>query len=165
MLGDSPNAGDAHGCGRLTVDRTRVYPLFYMHLNKVFVLGNLTKDPELRSTSSGQSVCTFGLATNRFYTTGEGKKEQQVEFHTIVAWGKQAELIHQYSKKGSMLLVEGRLQRRDWTDDKGMKHWRTEIVAERLQLGPRMTKKAEPISEIITDPAEEAAAQPTPVVA
>src|SRR5919205_969780 len=89
-----------------------------MNLNKVFVLGNLTKDPELRSTPSGQSVCTFGLATNRFYTTGEGKKEQQVEYHTIVAWGKQAEVIQQYAKKGGLLLVEGRLQTRDWLDDK-----------------------------------------------
>jgi single-strand DNA-binding protein len=131
-----------------TVDRTRAYPLFYMNLNKVFVLGNLTKDPELRSTASGQSVCTFGLATNRFYTTGDGKKEQAVEFHTIVAWGKQAEVIQQYSKRGSLLLVEGRLQRRDWTDDKGVKHWRTEIVAERLQLGPKMGKKTESVHEM-----------------
>jgi single-strand DNA-binding protein len=119
-----------------------------MNLNKVFVLGNVTKDPELRSTPSGQSVCTFGLATNRFYTTGDGKKEQAVEFHTIVAWGKQAELIQQYSKKGSLLLVEGYLRTRDWLDDKGAKHWRTEIVAERLQLGPRMGKKAESVQEI-----------------
>jgi single-strand DNA-binding protein len=132
-----------------------VCPLFCMHLNKVFVLGNLTKDPELRSTSSGQSVCTFRLATNRFYTTGEGKKEQAVEYHTIVAWGKQAELLQQYSKKGSLLLVEGRLQTRDWQDDKGVKHWKTEIVAERLQLGPRMGKKAEPVQEIeVSAPAE-----------
>jgi single-strand DNA-binding protein len=126
-----------------------------MHLNKVFVLGNLTKDPELRSTSSGQSVCTFGLATNRFYTTGEGKKEQQVEYHTIVAWGTQAEVIQQYSKKGSLLLVEGRLQTRDWQDDRGVKHWKTEIVAERLQLGPRMGKKAEAVHDIeVSTPAE-----------
>jgi single-strand DNA-binding protein len=130
-----------------------------MNLNKVFVLGNVTKDPELRSTSSGQSVCTFGLATNRFYTTGEGKKEQQVEYHTIVAWGKQAQLIQQYSKKGSLLLVEGRLQTRDWQDDKGVKHWRTEIVAERLQLGPKLSKKAEPVHEIdMSAPAEPAPA-------
>jgi single-strand DNA-binding protein len=126
-----------------------------MNLNKVFVLGNLTKDPELRSTPSGQSVCTFGLATNRFYTTGEGKKEQQVEYHSIVAWGKQAELIQQYSKKGSLLLVEGRLQTRDWQDDKGVKHWKTEIVAERLQLGPKMGKQAESVHEIeVSTPAE-----------
>ena len=130
-------------------------PISIMNLNKVFVLGNLTKDPELRSTASGQLVCSFGLATNRFYTTGEGKKEQQVEFHTIVAWGKQAEVIQQYSKKGSLLLVEGRLQTRDWQDDKGVKHWRTEIVAERLQLGPKMGKQAAPVQEIeVSTPAE-----------
>jgi single-strand DNA-binding protein len=66
-----------------------------MNLNKVFVLGNVTKDPELRQTPAGTAVCIFGLATNRFYTTSEGKKEQAVEFHTIVAWGKQAEVIQQ----------------------------------------------------------------------
>ncbi len=134
--------------GRPMVDRTRVYPPKYMNLNKVFVLGNVTKDPELRSTPSGQSVCTFGLATNRFYTTGEGKKEQQVEYHTIVAWGRQAEVIQQYAKKGSLLLVEGRNQTRTWQDDKGIKHWKTEIVAERLQLGPKLGKKADPVQEI-----------------
>lgn len=132
-----------------------MHPLFHMQLNKVLVLGNVTKDPEMRSTPSGHSVCTFGLATNRFYTTGEGKKEQAVEYHTIVAWGKQAELIQQYTKKGSLLLVEGRLQTRNWQDDKGVKHWRTEIVAERLQLGPKMGKKAEPVQEIdMSMPAE-----------
>ncbi len=118
-------------------------------------MGNVTKDPEMRSTPSGQAVCTFGLATNRHFTTGEGKKEQQVEFHTIVAWGKLAELIQQYSKKGSLLLVEGYLRTRDWQDDKG-KHWKTEIVAERLQLGPKMGKKAEPVQEIeVSTPAEQ----------
>jgi len=126
-----------------------------LNLNKVFVLGNVTKDPELRSTPSGQSVCTFGLATNRFYTTGEGKKEQAVEFHTIVAWGKNAEVIQKYSKKGSLLLVEGRLQTRDWQDDKGVKHWRTEIIAERLQLGPKLGKKSETVHEFeVSAPAE-----------
>jgi single-strand DNA-binding protein len=151
-------------CGLPSGPYTRVSPIS-MNLNKVFVLGNVTKDPELRTTPSGQSVCTFGLATNRFYTTGEGKKEQQVEYHTIVAWGKQAELIQQYAKRGSMLLVEGRNQTRTWQDEKGVKHWKTEIVAERLQLGPRMTKKSDPMHEMITDQAEEAAAQPTPVAA
>ena len=114
----------------------------------------------MRSTATGQSVCTFGLATNRFYTTGEGKKEQQVAFHTIVDWGKQAEVIQQFSKKGSLLLVEGRLQTRDWQDDKGIKHWRTEIVAERLQLGPKMGKKAEPVQELEVS----ASAEPEPAM-
>lgn len=129
-----------------------------MNLNKVFVLGNLTKDPELRSTPSGAAVCSFNVATNRHFTTAEGKKGQEAEFHAVVAWSKQAELVHQYLKKGNLLLVEGRLQRRDWQDDTGVKHWKTEIIAERLQLGPKMGKKAEPVAEITMAVAESAPA-------
>ena len=108
-----------------------------MNLNKVFVLGNLTKDPELRQTPSGQAVCSFGIATNRFYKDSTGQRQQQAEFHNIVAWGRQAEIINQYLKKGSILLVEGRLQTRSWSDPQGAKHWRTEIIADQIQLGPR----------------------------
>ena len=108
-----------------------------MNLNKVFVLGNLTKDPELRQTPTGQAVCSFGIATNRFFTDSTGQKQKQAEFHNIVAWGRQAEIINQYLKKGSILLVEGRLQTRSWQDQQGTKHWRTEIVADQIQLGPR----------------------------
>lgn len=108
-----------------------------MNLNKVFVLGNLTKDPELRQTQGGQAVCSFGIATNRFYKDSMGQRQQQAEFHNIVAWGRQAEIIHQYLKKGSILLVEGRLQTRSWQDQQGAKHWRTEIIADQIQLGPR----------------------------
>lgn len=108
-----------------------------MNLNKVFILGNLTRDPELRQTTGGQSVCSFSIATNRFYTDSLGQKQKQAEFHNIVAWGKQAEIINQYLKKGSILLVEGRLQTRSWQDQQGTKHWRTEIIAEQIQLGPR----------------------------
>src|SRR3989338_10735055 len=108
-----------------------------MNLNKVFVLGNLTRDPELRQTSSGQAVCSFSIATNRFYTDSTGQKQKQAEFHNIVAWGRQAEVVNQYLKKGSLVLVEGRLQTRSWQDQQGSKHWKTEIVAERIQLGPR----------------------------
>ena len=108
-----------------------------MNLNKVFILGNLTKDPELRQTSGGQAVCSFSIATNRFFTDSMGQKQKQAEFHNIVAWGRQAEIIHQYLKKGSILLVEGRLQTRSWQDQQGTKHWRTEIIADQIQLGPR----------------------------
>ena len=109
-----------------------------MNLNKVFVLGNLTRDPELRQTAGGQSVCSFGVATNRFFTDTVGQKQKQAEFHNIVAWGRQAEIIHQYLKKGNLILIEGRLQTRSWQDQQNVKHWKTEIVAERIQLGPRM---------------------------
>ena len=108
-----------------------------MNLNKVFVLGNLTRDPELRQTPGGQAVCSFAIATNRFYTDGSGQKQKQAEFHNIVAWGRQAEIVNQYLRKGSPVLVEGRLQTRSWQDNQGVKHWRTEIIAERVQLGPR----------------------------
>lgn len=108
-----------------------------MNLNKVFILGNLTRDPELRQTPTGQAVCSFGVATNRFYTDSTGQKQKQAEFHNVVAWGRQAEIVNQYLKKGSSVLVEGRLQTRSWLDPQGTKHWKTEIVAERVQLPPR----------------------------
>lgn len=109
-----------------------------MNLNKVFILGNLTRDPELRQIPSGQAVCSFSLATNRFFTDSMGQKQKQAEFHNVVAWGRQAEVIHQYLKKGALALIEGHLQTRSWQDQQGVKHWRTEIIAERVQLGPRM---------------------------
>lgn len=108
-----------------------------MNLNKAFIAGNLTRDPELRQTPSGQTVCSFGVATNRFYTDSTGQKQKQAEFHNVVAWGRQAEIVNQYLRKGSLVLVEGRLQTRSWQDQQGSKHWKTEIVAERIQLGPR----------------------------
>lgn len=110
-----------------------------MNLNKVFIAGNLTRDPELRQTTGGHAVCSFSIATNRFYKDSNGQRQQQAEFHNIVAWGRQAEIIHQYLKKGSILLVEGRLQTRSWQDQQGAKHYRTEIVADQIQLGPRTT--------------------------
>lgn len=108
-----------------------------MNLNKVFILGNLTRDPELRQTPSGQVVCSFSIATNRFFTDSSGQKQKQAEFHNVVAWGRQAEIINQYLRKGSLLMVEGRLQTRSWQDQQNVKHWRTEVIAEKIQLGPR----------------------------
>lgn len=108
-----------------------------MYLNKVFILGNLTRDPELRQTASGQAVCSFGVATNRRYTDKSGQKQEQVEFHSVVAWGRQAEIITQYLHKGSSILVEGRLQTRSWQDPQGAKHSRTEVIADQIQLGPK----------------------------
>jgi single-strand DNA-binding protein len=136
-----------------------------MNLNKVFVLGNLTKDPEIRTTPSGTAVCSFNVATNRHYTTADGTKKQEPEFHAVVAWGKQAELVRQYLKKGSLLLVEGRLQTRDWEDDKGVKHYRTEVVAEGLQFGPKIGKKADAAVDMLTAAAEEVAPPAAPVAA
>ncbi len=108
-----------------------------MNLNKVFIIGNLTRDPELRQTSSGQAVCSFGVATNSFFTDKSGVKQRRAEFHNIVAWGRQAEVASQFLKKGGMAFVEGRLQTRAWVDNRGQNHKSTEIICERIQLGPR----------------------------
>lgn len=106
-----------------------------MNLNKVFLFGNLTRDPELKSLPTGTQVVSFGIATNRRVKRDSGW-EDQPEFHNVVAFGKTAELINQYMKKGSSLLVEGRIQTRSW-EQEGQKKYRTEIIAEQIQFGPR----------------------------
>jgi single-strand DNA-binding protein len=108
-----------------------------MNLNKVFVIGNLTRDPEMRSTSSGQPVVSFGLATNRMWKGQDGSQQKQTEFHNIVMFGKLAEITKQYLQKGSLAMIEGRLQTRSWDSKDGQKKYRTEIVAERMQMGPK----------------------------
>lgn len=108
-----------------------------MNLNKVFVLGNLTRDPEKRSLPSGQPVAAFGMATNRFYTNQNNEKQQDTEFHNITVFGKLADIAAQYLQKGSMVLVEGRLRTRNWQDAQGVKHYRTEIIADNIQFGPK----------------------------
>jgi single-strand DNA-binding protein len=97
-------------------------------LNKVELIGNLTRDPELRYTPAGAAVCTFGLATNRQWTTDSGEKKEEAEFHRIVAWNKLAELCAQLLTKGRKTYVEGRLQTRRWTGQDGVEHTTTEIV-------------------------------------
>ncbi|MST03999.1 MAG: single-stranded DNA-binding protein [Candidatus Pacebacteria bacterium] len=110
-----------------------------MNLNKVFVLGRLTSDPQLRSTTSGAQVASFSLATNRVWKDKAGAKQEQVEFHNIIVWGKQAEVASKFLAKGSLVLIEGRLQTRGWEDKQGQKRKTTEIIAEAMQLGPRST--------------------------
>jgi len=109
-----------------------------MNLNKVILVGRLTKDPEARTTPSGQTVCNFGLATNRVWTNREtNQKQEKTEFHNIVLWRKLAEIASQYLKKGSLVLIEGRMETRSWQDANGNKKYKTEVVAESMQLGPR----------------------------
>jgi single-strand DNA-binding protein len=108
-----------------------------MNLNRVILIGNLTRDPEMRTISSGQSVCNFGMATNRTWTDQAGAKQQATEFHNIVAWRRLAEICGQYLKKGSLVMIEGRLQTRSWQAQDGTNRYRTEIVAENMQMGPR----------------------------
>lgn len=100
------------------------------------VEGNLTRDPEMKALPSGQSVTTFSIATNRRYKDAEGNYQDDVDYHNIVIWGKQAETANQYLKKGSGAFVEGRMQTRSWEKD-GVKHYRTEIVADRVQFGAK----------------------------
>ncbi|MDA2921809.1 single-stranded DNA-binding protein [Patescibacteria group bacterium AH-259-L07] len=109
-----------------------------MNVNKAIILGNVTRDPEVRTTPSGQTVASFGVATNRFWTDKEsGEKKQQAEFHNVVAWRRLAEIAQKFLKKGSLVYIEGRLQTSSWEDQQGNKKYRTEIVTERMQLGPR----------------------------
>jgi len=108
-----------------------------MNLNKAFVLGNVTRDPEVKALPSGQQVASFGLATNRFYTDQSGQKKQDAEFHNIVCFGKLADIASRYLSKGSLVLVEGRIKTRNWQDSSGTRHYKTEIIADLLQLGPR----------------------------
>ena len=109
-----------------------------MNLNKIFLIGNLTRDPESRTLPSGQMVSNFGLATNRVWFDANTKeKKQQVEFHNIVAFGKLAEICNQYLKKGTLAMIEGRIQTRNWQDQAGATKYRTEIIAEKMQMGPR----------------------------
>lgn len=109
-----------------------------MYLNKAIVIGNLTRDPELRSLPSGIKVCTFSLATNRVWKDKNGARQESADYHNVVVFGRQAETVAQYMKKGSSLLVEGRMQTRSWEDKtSGEKKYRTEIVADRTQFGPK----------------------------
>ena len=108
-----------------------------MYINKAFVFGNLTRDPELRAMPNGMNVCSFGIATNRVFTGRDGKKQEQTDFHNIVVFGRQADTVSQYLKKGSSAFIEGRIQTRSWEGKDGEKKYRTEIVADRVQFGPR----------------------------
>lgn len=109
-----------------------------MYLNKAIIIGNLTRDPELKSLPSGIKVCSFSLATNRVWKDKNGAKQESSDYHNVVVFGRQAETVAQYMKKGSSMLVEGRIQTRSWDDKStGEKKYRTEIVADRTQFGPK----------------------------
>ena len=109
-----------------------------MNLNKVIIVGRLTQDPEKRSIpDSGMSVASFSVATNSYFKNKAGEKQERTEFHNIVVFGNLADIASQYLKKGSLALFEGRLQTRSWDDKEGNKRYRTEIIADSLQFGPR----------------------------
>src|SRR3990167_8712256 len=109
-----------------------------MYLNKVILIGNLTRDPELRSLPTGAKVCSFSIATNRVWKDKNGARQEAADYHNVVVFGRQAETVAQYMKKGSSILVEGRMQTRSWEDKNSWeKKYRTEIVADRTQFGPK----------------------------
>jgi len=109
-----------------------------MYLNKAFIIGNLTRDPELKALPSGMQVCSFSVATNRVWKDRNGARQESADYHNIVVFGRSAETSAQYLKKGSSVLIEGRIQTRSWDDKStGEKKYRTEIVADRVQFGNR----------------------------
>ncbi len=108
-----------------------------MYLNKVFLIGNLTRDPELKALPSGIKVASIGLATNRTWKDKDGVKQDSTEYHNLVSFGRQAEILAQYCKKGSSLYIEGRLQTRSWDGQDGQKRYRTEIVIDTFQFGSK----------------------------
>jgi len=103
-----------------------------MNLNKAMIIGNLTRDPEIRTTPAGITVASFGVATNFVWTDQSGQRQEKAEFHNVVAWRKLADICKQYLKKGSKVYIEGRLQTRSWDDQNGVKRYRTEIIADNM---------------------------------
>ena len=103
-----------------------------MDLNKVMIIGNLTRDPEIRTTPSGQPVASFTVVTNLVWTDQTGQRQEKAEFHNVVAWRRLADICRQYLHKGSKVYVEGRLQTRDWIAQDNTKHYRTEIITDNL---------------------------------
>lgn len=134
-------------------------------VNKVILIGNLGKDPELRRTPSGTAVCSFSLATTERYRGRDGERQEKTEWHNIVAWAKQAEAANQYLKKGRSAYIEGRISTNSWDDKDGNKRYRTEIVANAIQFlggsndGAGQTAMPEPAFE-----SESSVAEPEPVV-
>lgn len=118
-----------------------------MNLNKVFIIGNLTRDPELRALPSGAPVANFGVATNRVWKDQQGNKQEEVEFHNVVVFGRQAEIVKQYLAKGRSIFIEGRIRTRNWDAPDGAKKNRTEIIAERIQFGPRPAGQNQPAGQ------------------
>lgn len=114
-----------------------------MDLNKVTLIGNITRDPEMRTTPTGTSVASFSIATNYAWKDQAGQMQKKAEFHNIVAWRKLADICSQYLKKGAKIYIEGRLQTRDWTGQDGVKRYRTEIVADNMIMLDRVNSSSQ----------------------
>lgn len=126
-----------------------------MNVNKAIIIGRLTRNPESRTTTSGQVVCSFGVATSRNWKNSSGEKQEKTEYHNIVTWGKLAEICQTYLIKGQMVYVEGRIETRSWEGPDGTKRSRTEIIAENVRFGP----KPRGVSMEEATPAEETSQQ------
>jgi single-strand DNA-binding protein len=114
-------------------------------LNKVMIIGNLGRDPEMRYTPSGKPVTSFSLASSRTWVSADGERREETEWFNVVAWGNLAEICNQHLMKGQQVYIEGRLQTRCWEDDNGQRHFRTEVVAnEMIVLGNRVRDEAPP---------------------
>ena len=129
-----------------------------MDLNKVMIIGNLTRDPEIRTTPSGQPVASFTVVTNLVWTDQTGQRQEKAEFHNVVAWRRLADICRQYLHKGSKVYVEGRLQTRDWVAQDNTKHYRTEIIADNLIMLDRAGGSSGPF----TSPNQEGEANELP---
>jgi single-strand DNA-binding protein len=108
-----------------------------MYINKAIIYGNLTRDPELKSLPSGSEVCEFGVATNRVWKDKNGAKQESVDYHNVVVFGRQAGIVKQYLHKGSAIFLEGRIQNRSWDAPDGTKRYKSEIVVDKFQFGPK----------------------------
>jgi len=117
-------------------------------LNKVMIIGNLGRDPEMRFTPNGNPVTSFSIATNRVYTTTEGERKQETEWINVVAWEKLAELCNQFLTKGRLVYAEGRLRTRTWDDQNGQKHYRTEVIANRVTFLDKQASAAPPEEKV-----------------
>ena len=137
-----------------------------MNLNKVFLIGRVATDIEMKTTPSGQSVCAFSLATNRTWKGKDGQKQEESQFHRIVLWQKLAEIASQFLTKGSLVLIEGRIQNRSWDDKNGVKRYATEIIGEGMQMGPRMQGGVEqqPSNKNFSSPKKQTEDEDIPII-
>lgn len=127
-----------------------------MDLNKVMLIGRITRQPELKTTTTGQNVVSFSIATNRTWKDKDGNKQERAEFHNLVAWGKLADICSQYLEKGKKIYVEGRLQTRDWEGQDGVKRYRTEVVmSEMIMLDRAGSGNSGSTDEIVVEPLED----------
>lgn len=124
-------------------------------INKVILIGNLTRDPELKQTQSGQPIATFGIATNREWMTGDSERKKSTEFHEVVAWAHLAEICSKYLKKGKLVYLEGYLKTRSWEDEQGEKEFRTEVVLQDMIMLEKREKSDDDFADASDEEIEE----------